>query len=88
MTKVNPIMLRESIEVNGEDDGKLDSIHKSNVEEFKFDEDKNYEEDDINWDNQSDHNLSNNHEEFKSYPNNMKSNNIDKSKNTENIHDM
>lgn len=77
LTKVNPIIAKEDSQQEDEAD-KVISIVKSNSDEFNIEENKNDNDDEIDWDNESDHNLSNNHEEFKSFPNNTKSNNVEK----------
>ena len=87
LTKVNPITEREESQPDEDEDDKVVSIAKSINNEFIMEESKS-NEDGLQWDSKSDEHLSNNHDESKSYPYQAKSNNIDKSKNTENIHEM
>ena len=81
MTKIVPFTWR----VNNIEEEKEVGIEKSVNNGANLNESNN---EGINWGNESVKSISHNQEEVKSYKFNVKSNNVDNSKNTENIHDM
>lgn len=81
MTKIVPFTYR----VNNIEEDKEPSEKKSRKKSSNRNQSDN---DDFNWGNESVKSESKNQEEFKSHPLNLKSNNVEDSKNSENIHDM